>query len=92
MSRRRNSKKTKSRLEKNLPNLHFQTMCLGKKIFWTASAANFKALKITNGGKPMRSYNCPNCLQWHLTSQVDQQSTKKTNIDEYTNVSTTSAG
>lgn len=95
MSRRRDrskNRRSKSKLEKNLPDLHFQVMCLGKRIFWTETSANFKADMIAATGTPMRSYQCPNCLQWHLTSQVDSKGkkTSKKKTNEYSNVSTES--
>jgi hypothetical protein len=51
--------------------LHWEQMCLRKRIFWTEFGATKRAEKITESGTPMRAYQCPNCLQWHLTSDVE---------------------
>lgn len=50
----------------------WHTMCLRKTVFWTEASAKIEAKRITKSGHPMRSYQCPNCHQWHLTSQVEQ--------------------
>lgn len=42
-----------------------ERMCLRKKVFWTALGAKARARVLG-----MRSYRCPNCLQYHLTSKV----------------------
>jgi hypothetical protein len=52
------------------------TMCLRKTVFWTETSAKTKAQKITDKGHPMRAYQCPNCHQWHLTSQVEMREAK----------------
>jgi hypothetical protein len=72
----RRKKKAKSVLEGNIDKLHWQNMCLRKSIFWTEVAAVRKAKLITDKGTPMRAYQCPNCMQWHLTSQVVEEQKK----------------
>ena len=51
-----------------------EKMCLRKRIFWTAWSAERRAKTINEegpkGGGEMRSYQCPNCLQWHLTRKA----------------------
>lgn len=44
-----------------------ERMCLRKRVFWSEFGAQARARVITESGTPMRSYRCPNCLQWHLS-------------------------
>lgn len=77
MGRRSRSKKVRSQLEVNQPVQRCERMCLGKTIFWSEFQAVMKAKEITLEGHPMRSYNCPNCLQWHLASIGESKPRKR---------------
>jgi hypothetical protein len=51
--------------------LYWEQMCLRKRVFWTEFGATKRAANITKSGTPMRVYRCPNCFQWHLTSDIE---------------------
>jgi hypothetical protein len=66
MARKRKPKR--SVLEAGIPILTRQRMCLGKGIFWSRFEAEAKIYQIVRSkGPAMRTYQCPNCGQWHLT-------------------------
>jgi len=69
MSRKRNKQRTES--DAASQKQFWYKMCLRKTVFWSETIAKLKAKKITKSGHPMRAYQCPNCNQWHLTSQVE---------------------
>jgi len=49
------------------------SMCAGKKVFRSELIANTRADQINRkklpGQRTMRSYQCPTCANWHLSSQ-----------------------
>lgn len=81
MSHSRKKKKKKSILEADCQNDRFYNMCLRKTTFWTEVSALFTAKDITEKGKPMRAYQCPNCYQWHLSSIKREPKIKKKEVE-----------
>lgn len=53
-----------------------EKMCLRKKVYWSEFAAQSAARTILKHKKViMRTYKCPNCLQYHLSK--DKEKTQK---------------
>lgn len=47
--------------------LKLSNMCLRKKVFWSEGEASVKIRELEKEKVYMRTYQCPNCFQWHLT-------------------------
>jgi len=68
---------SKKRMEQDVASRSLKNykMCLRKVLYWSEIAAQIAANRITSQGHPMKIYQCPNCGNWHITS--DKEKMKK---------------